>query len=245
MTANREIDIMNEVSRMKILERPRRLYVPRHFVRAKIAQAVHRAVCDVTGTDGRGHCLYYAVAGGALAKKVLGRDYVVQAGSGLSLLADPPDGAITIDASDGGVDRGEFHVWLARPDPEPELVDFASRHFRHYVEDMLTIEQAHGPLIVLAAGGDRTAWQTAPIPISTSGRTGARCPTPSTSRMRRRVGGCGNSSSPTWPWGVNSTGLPRSISELVDLTIGLLRNIANYPSRVRDDRRGSFLGITR
>lgn len=142
---------------MKILERPNRLYIPRHFVRSRMAEAVHRAVCDVTGTDGSGHCLLYAVAGAVLAKEVLGRDYFVQAGS-LSLLADPPDGAIMIDASGGGVERGEYHCWLAHPDPERELVDFASRHFKHYVEDMLTIEQAHGPLLILADEQNRITW---------------------------------------------------------------------------------------
>ena len=136
--------------------------IPRHYLRSRLAEVVHRAVREVSGTDGVGRCIDYAVAGALLLKKALKRTYHLQAGS-LSLLADPPDGVVMIDATDGGLSRGEFHVWLARPEPDLEIVDFSSRHFRSYVERFVFVEEAHGPLAVLDRDSERIPW-TRPDP---------------------------------------------------------------------------------
>ena len=48
--------------------------------RSRIAGAVHQAVCDVTGTDGYGHCALYAQAGAMAAHFITGEVYDLQAG---------------------------------------------------------------------------------------------------------------------------------------------------------------------
>src|SRR5262245_51509295 len=77
-----------------------------------IAEAVHRAVCEFTGTDGFGNCMMYAWAGVSLCSRVFQRTYLLQAGS-LRIQADPsnPHSWFTIDASEDGFHIGEFHAW--------------------------------------------------------------------------------------------------------------------------------------
>jgi hypothetical protein len=117
-------------------------------IRAAIAEAVHRAVCEETGGDGFGHCMLYAVAGMCLSRSVFHTDaYVPQAGA-LLIQPDPndPGGWIAQDVSDGGVAAGEFHAWFARG-PEGftgtglpvEMVDLSSRHYPRMATDLPTI----------------------------------------------------------------------------------------------------------
>jgi hypothetical protein len=105
-------------------------------VRHRIAEAVHDAVCDFSGRDGFGLCMLYAVAGAGLMGRVFGLTYHLQAGS-MSVLADPPDGWVTMDASNFAA--GEFHCWLARPkgNDRVELIDFTARHYRNYCERLI------------------------------------------------------------------------------------------------------------
>jgi hypothetical protein len=113
--------------------------------RDRIAEAVHHAVCDYTGTDGSGQCAMYAVAGMGLLLG-LRENACVQIGA-LCLQPDPgdPTAWISMDPANGW---GEVHAWLAlwkRP-PSPgvspsdvEIIDLSARHYRRYVEDMPSI----------------------------------------------------------------------------------------------------------
>lgn len=105
-------------------------------IKMNIAEAVHRAVCQQTQSDGCGRCLDYAIAGMALASKLLGRKYVVQAGT-LYLVADPPDGVVAMEPGEDGFERGEFHCWFGAPAGNgkmAEFIDLSSRHYRALVE---------------------------------------------------------------------------------------------------------------
>jgi hypothetical protein len=105
-------------------------------VQSGIAEAVHQAVAEFTGTGGYGHCYLYALTGWALAREVLGRDYRLQAGS-LWLLARPPDGWLYLNACPGGLESGSFHCWFGRPGADgraAELVDLAARHYRAWAD---------------------------------------------------------------------------------------------------------------
>jgi hypothetical protein len=95
-----------------------------------IAEAVHRAVCDVTEGDGCGQCMLYAAAGWVLAARVFGRRYMPQAGK-LYIVADPPHGKIAFEQT--SLESGEFHCWFAysrtgQTGPAAELVDLSARH---------------------------------------------------------------------------------------------------------------------
>jgi len=105
-------------------------------IRNNIAEAVHRAVCDFTESDGCGRCFHYALAGWVLANSLLNPSYTLQAGK-LYILADPPDGAVAIEPGQHGFQRGEFHCWFALPGSGAkvaEFVDLSSRHYRRLVE---------------------------------------------------------------------------------------------------------------
>ncbi|MGH6876802.1 MAG: hypothetical protein ACREHV_05400 [Rhizomicrobium sp.] len=47
---------------------------------ARIAEAVHQAVCEVTGSDGFSHCALYARAGAMAASLATGVEYTINAG---------------------------------------------------------------------------------------------------------------------------------------------------------------------
>lgn len=114
--------------------------------RERVAEAVHRAVCEVFGGDGFGRCLPYAFAGAMLLHE---DGFSLQAGS-ITIVADPdtnhPDGlgAVKMECRGDGFGRGEYHCWVGRlrKDGIVELVDFASRHYRTYVENMMTVTDA-------------------------------------------------------------------------------------------------------
>jgi hypothetical protein len=138
----------------------------------RAAEAVHRAVCELTGTDGVGHCAYYTVAGLALLQG-LGVNSPDREGlrpqcGALSLLPDPDrrDRAFTMHCDGAaGLARGEFHSWVAvlsvRP---PMLIDFSARHYRRLVERVVPIERVLSQgedhaLLVLADRDEIPAWR--------------------------------------------------------------------------------------
>ena len=65
--------------------------------KARIAEAVHQAVCEVTGSDGFSHCALYASAGAMVASLATGNEYVVNA-------CRLEVGTGTRDAVDGGAE---------------------------------------------------------------------------------------------------------------------------------------------
>lgn len=123
---------------------------PPEAARRALAEAVHAAVCLAQERDGGpaegtppgcGRCFDYAIAGAVACSLFTGRPYVPQAGS-LYALSSPPDGWMTIDASEGGFTRGEYHCWVVSSGGEApgassdgkrlhyaaEWVDFSARH---------------------------------------------------------------------------------------------------------------------
>jgi hypothetical protein len=99
-----------------------------------IAEAVHLAVCEFTGTNGMGACMYYAATGWFVACKAFRKPYTLQAGS-LYLVAAPPEGVVAFEYGKGGFVGGEFHCWFAISSMDgasqtTEIVDLSSRHFR-------------------------------------------------------------------------------------------------------------------
>jgi len=117
--------------------------------KARFAEAVHQAVCEVTGSDGFGHCALYARAGAVAAAMVTGRDdYVVNAGrlTAGTGARDPDDGdtelCLGMDPALSGYSGREFHAWiLRRPaaapsgvllQADPDTVEVADLSMRHY-----------------------------------------------------------------------------------------------------------------
>jgi len=131
-------------------------------IKKNIAEAVHRAVCEFTDSDGCGRCFHYALAGWVLACSLLKRNYVLQAGS-LYIVADPPYGAVAIEPGQYGFQRGEFHCWFAAPGNDgkmAEFVDLSSRHYRRLVErgiQCLEVTESDGASIA-TFGNDRIQW---------------------------------------------------------------------------------------
>lgn len=119
----------------------------------RVAEAVHRAVCEFTGTDGCRMCMYYAFAGSALLSRLRKRLFIPQAGSLFVQTSEPNDPglAIKIDFdgdSASGLRRGEFHCWIAMPETSKlgmsrcsTLIDFSSRHFKTLAENAVAGEQ--------------------------------------------------------------------------------------------------------
>lgn len=134
--------------RKKLEARSRRTpHLPARLDQCRIAEAVHRAVCDYTGTNGLGHCAMYAVAGMGLLLG-LGDNVCVQVGA-LELQPDPgdPTAWLSMDPANGW---GEIHAWLIRcqkahaPGFQPlasdvEVIDLSARHYRRYFEDLPSI----------------------------------------------------------------------------------------------------------
>ena len=108
----------------------------RPAIRDHIAEAVHRAVCRHTGTDGLGFCHHYAVGGHGLLRRVFKKELHLQAGSLHILLDDDSDLTTSMDGSNWR--NGELHIWLANQDAAGryEIVDFAARHYRAYHEQL-------------------------------------------------------------------------------------------------------------
>jgi hypothetical protein len=124
--------------------------------KARIAEAVHQAVCEVTGTDGLGQCIAYAWSGAAIAEMLTGRTHYMQAGSCFVYCADADDdGApywLGLGPGDGytSAGAGDLHAWFiempagggpAAPGErrqvahgELTLADLTLRHFRRQAD---------------------------------------------------------------------------------------------------------------
>ena len=148
---------MNKLSRdqrrrKKLAARQLRLNCPEPKLdRDQIAEAVHRAVCEIRRDDGFGHCADYAVAGASLISSLTKHLYMPQVGN-LLVSGDPedPDLCMCMKADKGGLNVGEFHAWIIGPldgrtsGPIPAdvyVVDFASRFFRRWVESAKMLEE--------------------------------------------------------------------------------------------------------
>ena len=124
-------------------------------------------MCEVSGTDGFGKCLMYAVAGWSLLHE---RGFIVQGGS-LMLVSDPAnDAGIKLDAGDGGFERGEYHCWVSRQvGDRVEVVDLASRHYRRYVEQC-QVESAQtlagGAAYIFTPAAEQIPWTRDDPPTS-------------------------------------------------------------------------------
>jgi hypothetical protein len=106
--------------------------VPTAIDKQRVADAVHRAVCQVTGGDGSFQCQRYAHAGHMLLNH-LGIETVVQAGS-LGLIPDDPNFVGWLRYSPTDEDEAiAGHVWLAQRDAT--MIDFTARHYRRYAHD--------------------------------------------------------------------------------------------------------------
>ena len=125
---------MNRAERRSALRTaPRSTATPRPTVQARIADAVHHTVCDVTGADGVGQCTLYAAIGNALMNAVLADgNYALQAGS-MSVRLNRAGDRLSFDtdaaACEGRVGL-EFHAWIAAPrGDDAEIVDLTARHW--------------------------------------------------------------------------------------------------------------------
>jgi hypothetical protein len=115
---------------------------PPVMLQTAIARAVHRAVVDLTRSNGYGACYLYALAGCELARDVLGRDYRLQAGL-LRMLAHPPDGGLVLRPTQQGLLEGAYHCWFGRVGPAGEIaevVDLASRHYRRWADSNRNVD---------------------------------------------------------------------------------------------------------
>jgi hypothetical protein len=121
-----------------------RTSLERKEVRDRVAEAIHRSVCEFSGTDGFGECLLYAIAGMGLLGRGFGQKIYLQAGT-MAVLAEPPDGWWVMDAEKGFVPGygGEFHCWLGGPSNTGgvELIDFTARHYKRYCSDLVDATQ--------------------------------------------------------------------------------------------------------
>src|SRR5262249_48867128 len=129
----------------KLAERPRRVAGrPTGLNRQRLADAVHRAVCEYHQDDGFGRCADYAFAGAMLLMALTKKQYTPQAGS-LWVSHDPGDPTLCLAmiAENDGIYAGEFHAWVvgpvdgraggAMPD-DVEVIDLSARHFKSWVE---------------------------------------------------------------------------------------------------------------
>lgn len=142
----------------------------RTHTKFQISEAVHRGVCRHGGTDGRGHCRWYAL-GGFLLLRFLGMDVHIQTGA-LNLQPDPDDPTLWIQMDPSSGILGEFHCWLASPVEgviggdrmkAGTVIDFSSRHFARYVEDggAGTWRREGPPSFIWAAVADLPTWYEA------------------------------------------------------------------------------------
>ena len=109
--------------------------------RSRVADAVHRAVCRFTGSDGYGKCHLYSLAGSVLLSSLTNRLYLPQAGS-ILICVDPPDRWVGIEIdrccdSLTGLANGQYHCWIADATNcapgvsiATTLIDLSSRHYK-------------------------------------------------------------------------------------------------------------------
>ena len=108
--------------------------IPSAATRELAARMIHESVCITSASDGFGACMLYAGIGAAVATRLTGRPYLVQAG-GLSVGtgADPdhPDGELQYawigDSGEHQAGHHDFHAWIGTA-AGPVFADFSLRH---------------------------------------------------------------------------------------------------------------------
>lgn len=101
--------------------------------RVRIADALHAAVCTVTGTDGFRLCNLYAAAASLVLAEVTGHRWGLHAGQayvGTGVDKDSPLGEICYAWTGPG--GSDVHAWAVRLDGA-ELADFTLRHWERMV----------------------------------------------------------------------------------------------------------------
>jgi hypothetical protein len=114
-------------------QRNRRPYDPSDFSwRDDIADAIHRAVCEFTGSDGFGHCHAYSVAGfGVLNHLYAEPKCWINAGKA-RIFHDPSDPTLCVEMGTDPM-AGDYHCWNVLEGLSGViLVDFAARHYKRY-----------------------------------------------------------------------------------------------------------------
>lgn len=119
--------------------------------KARIADAIHEAVCLVGRDEGVGHCDAYAFAGAIVLAVLTKQDWSVQGGAayfGTGVDLDSPEGELAFAyvpsetspietpngmTGPGGLTNGELHAWCARAQDgqAAEIADFSARHIPH------------------------------------------------------------------------------------------------------------------
>jgi hypothetical protein len=124
-----------------MMTKPKRLFRNRptgnlesKATRLAIADAVHRAVCEYTESDGMGSCHKYAVAGRGLLW-YLGKRTIIQAGTMFCLANTVYQDYMTFLGQNWR--QGELHVWLA---DERDTIDFSSRLYRRMWEELTGVQ---------------------------------------------------------------------------------------------------------
>jgi hypothetical protein len=100
-------------------------------VRDRIANAVHQVILEWKGEVLASQaCMFYALVGVGVLRRLTGEDYTVQAGSFSARITD--DTVFAFDATVPETRGFEYHAWLARPldmSDEAEIIDFSARHY--------------------------------------------------------------------------------------------------------------------
>ena len=125
-----------------MMTKPKRLFRNRPITgnleskatRLAIADAVHRAVCEYTESDGLGACHKYAVAGRGLLW-YLGKRTIIQAGTMFCLANTVYQDYMSFLGQNWR--QGELHVWLA---DERDTIDFSSRLYRRMWEELTGVQ---------------------------------------------------------------------------------------------------------
>jgi hypothetical protein len=125
--------------------------------RKAVAEVTHQVVSEVSGTDGVGHCMLYAVIGAAAAQVAFGGQWFPQAGA-LNLRPDPndPNFVISFDSKHHGIDSGEMHCWFVGTwqDGKQEMVDLSARHYPRMISDFILVKTTEQKGVVLVAEVD-------------------------------------------------------------------------------------------
>lgn len=111
--------------------------IPERWMRVLVADAVHLAVTEITGSDGFCECLLYAYLGSHLCSQLLEQEYWLQVGSLLLKTQSDTDSTdidwLRFDTSNNK--RGSYHAWFgAFHDNGIELVDLSARHYQGYAD---------------------------------------------------------------------------------------------------------------
>ncbi len=105
--------------------------LPDPLVQARVAEAVHRAICALLKTDGADRCAWYAVVAANVLPHVTGHKYTINSGS-LTVATEPNGDGFTFNAREAQIPDAEFHSLLVRDHGHGrfEVADLAARHWK-------------------------------------------------------------------------------------------------------------------